>query len=238
VSAAAFFDAARSLKRELTGTADGLTEEEVDGLNAIILKWGSDAVHLNPTALSDSEPFFATVRKGFSTTLTQPQVEGFQTLLQAFGVARWPLSWTAYGLSTAWHETAATMQPVREAYWLPEDWRKKNLRYYPWYGRGFSQLTWQANYEKADEALGLDGALIANPDLALKGDIAARIITWGMEFGAFTGKRLSDYLPLSGKAGYDAYKSARKIINNTDKADVIAKEAQTFEAALTAGDWR
>src|SRR5690242_10345977 len=97
MSAAAFFDAARALKRELSGTAEGLSQAEVDALNAIILRWGSDAVHPNPTALSNGAAFFASVRKGFSTTLVQAQVDGFQTLLQAFGVARWPLSWTAYG---------------------------------------------------------------------------------------------------------------------------------------------
>jgi hypothetical protein len=40
VSAAAFFDAARSLKRELTGNAAvGLTQSDVDGFNEIINGW-------------------------------------------------------------------------------------------------------------------------------------------------------------------------------------------------------
>ena len=38
----------------------------------------------------------------------------------------------AYLLATAFWETARTMQPVDEAFWLSEAWRKKNLRY----GRG------------------------------------------------------------------------------------------------------
>jgi hypothetical protein len=118
VSAAAFFDAARALKRELTGEGAGLDQAEVDALNAVILKWGSDALR-NPTALSDGAKFFASVHSAFGT-LTQPQVNGFEALLQAFGVARWPLSWAAYGLATAWHETARTMQPVTEAYWLTD----------------------------------------------------------------------------------------------------------------------
>jgi hypothetical protein len=39
MSAAEFFDAARALKRELTGAAGGLTQPEVDALNAIIGRW-------------------------------------------------------------------------------------------------------------------------------------------------------------------------------------------------------
>lgn len=236
MSAAAFFDAARALKRELTGeTAIGLTQEEVDALNAIIRRWGSDAPR-NPTALSDGAKFFAVVHGAFGA-LTQAQVDGFEALLQAFGTARWPLAFAAYGLATAWHETAKKMEPVREAFWLSEEWRSKNLRYFPWYGRGYPQLTWEKNYRKADDELGLGGALIADPDLAMKPDIAARIMIRGMEAGWFTGKRLADYLPLSGRAGFDAYREARRIINGTDKAQEIAKEAQQFEAALFDGGW-
>ena len=61
------------------------------------------------------------------------------------GKARWPTAWCAYGLATAWWETNKTMQPVREAYWLSEAWRKPNLRYYPHYGRGYVQLTWKGD---------------------------------------------------------------------------------------------
>jgi putative chitinase len=235
MSAAAFFDAARALKRELTG--DVLSQEDVDALNAVIASWAPTDTK-NPTALSDDAAFFASVRKGLATTLLQPQVDGFQAVLQAFGEARWPLAWAAYGLATSWHETAARMEPVKEAFWLTENWRKTNLRYYPWYGRGFVQLTWEANYKHADEALGLNGALIANPDMAMQPDIAAKILTKGMEEGWFTRRSLKDFLPLFGRAGFDAYKEARRIINGTDKFEVIAKEAQAFEAALLKGGWQ
>lgn len=233
MTVAAFFDASRSLKRELKG--DGLTQAEVDALNAVIEPWGHAAT-ANPTALQDAAAFFKSVRASFGA-LTQSQVDGFQVLLQAFGIARWPLAWAAYGLATAWHETAAQMQPVKEAYWLGENWRKKNLRYYPWYGRGFVQITWEKNYQRADEELKLSGTLIADPDRALEPKIAAEIAVRGMEHGWFTKKKLADYLPLSGRAGFDAYKEARRIINGTDKWEVIAKEAQSFEAALQAGGW-
>jgi putative chitinase len=238
MSAAAFFDAARALKRELTGGPDGLTQSEVDALQAIIGAWGpAAAAPANPTALSDAGTFFASVRQSFGA-LEQSQVAGFERLLQAYGVARWPLAFAAYGLATAWRETAKKMQPVREAYWLSEEWRKANLKYYPWYGRGDVQLTWQRNYARADEELGLGGAMVADPDVALRPDVSARVMVHGMEAGWFSGKRLLDYLPLSGRAGFDAYKQARRIINGTDAWEEIAKNAQQFEAALIAGGWR
>lgn len=224
-----FFSAARELK------GAPLTQAEVNALNAVVMKWLAPPSE-NPMGLGDGAAFFDKVRAAFGH-LTQQQVQGFETLLQAFGVVRWPLAFAAYGLATAWHETAAQMQPVKEAYWLSEAWRKTNLRYYPWYGRGYVQLTWEANYKRADEELGLGGRLKINPDVALEPGVAARVMIHGMEGGWFTGKGLKDYLPLSGRAGFDAYKEARRIINGVDKWEVIAKEAQAFEGALIAGAW-
>jgi hypothetical protein len=71
-------------------------------------------------------------------------------------------------------ETASTFLPVREAYWLSETWRKAHLRYYPWYGRGYIQLTWEANYANYGQAAGVD--LISNPDRAMDPDVAARVL--------------------------------------------------------------
>jgi hypothetical protein len=231
MSAEAAFDALRAHKRELTG--EGLSQQDVDAINAIFATWQPSR---NPTALGDGAKFFDAIRSAFGT-LTQPQVNGFETLLQAFGVARWPLSWSAYGLATAWHETNKTLQPVREAYWLSEEWRRKNLKYYPHYGRGYVQLTWAKNYARADDELNLGGKLISNEDLALQPDIAARIMVHGMEAGWFSGRRLSDFLPLSGLAGHEAFKAARQIINGHDKDEEIAKIAGSFQDALAAGGW-
>lgn len=177
--------------------------------------------------LKDPAAFFAHIR-GKLGALDQDQVNGFNDLLTA--MSPWSLYDAAYGLATAWWETNKTMQPVREAYWLSEDWRKKNLRYYPWYGRGYVQLTWDYNYQKADDELGLGGDLFADPDLAMKADIAAQIMVRGMDEGWFTGKKNSDY------AGRD-YVARRKMINGTDHDDDIASIAEIMEAALTAGGW-
>lgn len=136
----------------------------------------------------------------------------------------------AYLLATAYWETARTMKPVAEAYWVKnaETWRKKNLRYYPWYGRGYVQLTWEANYKKASEKLGVD--LIKNKDLAMDPVIAAKIAIQGMIEGWFTGKKLSDYITLH----KSDFIGARKIINGTDKDKEIAKIAQDYDVALKA----
>lgn len=193
--------------------------------------------------MKEPKKFYATVRARLEADgkLDQAQVEGCEAVLTA--CVGLPLAWTAYALATAWHETAATMQPVREAYWLSEAWRKKHLaRYYPWYGRGYVQLTWEANYRRADKELGLGGALLADPDVALQPDIAAEIMRRGMMEGWFAGDSrgrhtFARHLPSKGVATRAQYISARRIINGTDKADLIEDYAQAFERALRDGGW-
>ena len=133
----------------------------------------------------------------------------------------------SYVMATACWETAHTVKPVREAYWLSESWRKSNLRYYPWYGRGYVQLTWEANYKKASQKLRTD--FMANPDKVMEPKYSAEILVVGSKEGWFTGKKLSDYI---NDTKVD-YKGARRIINGTDKASDISKLAIQYEAALT-----
>ncbi len=151
-----------------------------------------------------------------------------QELIDACKTAGLLRNQVAYVLATAYWETAHTMKPVREGYWLnnAEAWRKKNLRYYPWYGRGFVQLTWEPNYKKAGDKIGVD--LIANPDAALDPVNAAKIAVTGMKEGWFTGKKLSDYITLQASD----FKDARRIINGVDKAQEIADIATAYDAAL------
>lgn len=213
----------------------GFTDAEVKQLDAAIDE--AEGIGVNPTALTSGDKFYESIRTSFGG-LKQSQVDGFSRLLQAYGTASWSIPWAAYGVATGWWETKQTLEPVREAYWLSEAWRKRNLRYYPWYGRGDVQLTWEANYRKADAALGLNGALIANPDLAMDPEISARIMVWGMSTGAFTGKKLGDFLRADATRGsFEAYKGARQIINGRDKDDEIADLALRMEAALVAGGW-
>lgn len=171
----------------------------------------------------DRKAFFDGIRPDlFLGTLTQAQVAGIDAILDEWEARKLKdLRWLAYMLATTYHETNATMQPVREAYWLSEDWRRRNLRYYPWYGRGYVQLTWEENYRKMGRLLGVD--LLGNLDLAMDPHIAAAIMFEGMlmaesGFGDFTGKCLEMYF----NDTTDDPVGARRIINGTDKAELIA----------------
>lgn len=135
---------------------------------------------------------------------------------------------TAYVLATACWESARTMEAVREAFWLSEDWRRKNLRYYPWYGRGLVQLTWEANYIKMQDRIGVD--LTTNPDVVMRPDLSVKILVLGMREGLFTGRAVGDYVTLQ----RSDYIGARRVVNGTDKAGPIAELAEEYDAALLA----
>lgn len=132
----------------------------------------------------------------------------------------------AYILATAFWETARTMKPVKEAFWLSEDWRRRNLRYYPWYGRGYVQLTWEDNYKRAGEKLGLD--LTTDPEAVMIPETAAKILVVGCMEGWFTGRKLPDYVHYS----HSDYYNARRVVNGLDKASTIAALAEGYEDDL------
>ncbi len=168
--------------------------------------------------------FFNAVRPMFGGVLKQKQVSGLEELLAA--TEGLPISHRAYLLATAKHETDSTMQPIAEyGKGAGKPYGKPGRYKQPQYGRGYVQLTWDDNYERADKALGLKGALIADFDLAMQPTIAAKILVRGCAEGWFTGRKLSDYLPGS-------YRNARRIVNGMDKADLIAGYAVSFEHAL------
>ncbi len=174
--------------------------------------------------------FFDATRPMFGGALSQKQVDGIEALLAA--TATLPVSHRAYLLATAKHETADTMQPIAEyGKGKGRPYGKPGKYGQPQYGRGYVQLTWDANYEKADKALGLNGALLRDFDLAMQPTVAAQILVRGCSEGWFTGKRLGDYLP-------GDYRGARRVVNGSDKADLIADYAKKFEAALlAASEW-
>lgn len=166
--------------------------------------------------------FFDNIRRDFGP-LNQGQVDGFELLYTA--TKDLPVRHQAYILATVWHETAATMKPIAE-------YGKGKSREYGkpagpygqiYYGRGYVQLTWHANYVKAGAAVGHD--LERYPDHAMHTDIAAKILIQGMLDGWFTGKKLSDY---------QSYNDMRRIVNGTDRAGLIADYATKIERALMA----
>jgi len=195
--------------------------------------------------------FFDACRAGImGPTLDNDEVTGSARILEAMAGA--PISWCAYALATAWHETAFTMQPIKE-YGGPRYFtqmydvtgkRPKLARDNgnvnvgdgaKFFGRGYVQLTWRSNYGRAGAKLGVD--LENNPDRALNPDVAAKIMRFGMQEGWFTGKSFASYLPAIEKATEAQFVQARKIINGTDKALKIAKYALQFQSALSAGEW-
>jgi hypothetical protein len=166
--------------------------------------------------------FFDRVRVGFGP-LKQSQVDGFNEILAAtVGLG---VRWRAYILATTWHETAATMQPIREyGRGQGKKYGVKDATGKAPYGRGYVQLTWRDNYLRADDELDLNGRLAADYDLALDPKIAAKILVRGMVEGWFTGKKLADYTD---------FKAMRRIVNGTDKAALIAGYAEKFLTALS-----
>lgn len=191
------------------------------------------------------DKFYAALR-GTKVNLTMGNVPEFDLFLKWGKQYKVPLFKMAYDLATSYWETAGTMLPVREAYWVEnaEAWRKKNLRYYPYYGRGYVQLTWDFNYKKATEyfkkVLKIDVDFVKNPDLVMNKEYAAIILFVGSEQGWFTGKKLDDYIDEideSDAEDLQEYKNARRVINGTDKALEIANLAILFEKALKAGGY-
>lgn len=205
----------------------GLTQAEVDAINAAL---SPPTKHLS--TLESPEFFFAEVRK-VTGKLDQEQVDILNRLLAA--AAHWSIGWLAYGLATAWHE--ARLKPIEE--WgkgKGHEYGKVNQTGKAPYGRGLVQLTHHTNYARADKELHLNGTLVANYDRALEPDIAVQVLVRGMEGGWFTGKSLRDYI-VSGLGTRNEFRQARRIINGTDKMDLIADHAEHFKDALTAGGW-
>ena len=163
---------------------------------------------------------FAYVRRApFGGRLTQAQISGMTSILDEWGKRQLlDKRWLAYLLATTFHETAATMQPIRER------GGEKYLRskpYYPWVGEGLVQVTWEENHRKFGATK--PGQLLTMP-------IAIRALFDGMINGMFTGKKLSDYF--SDKA--DDPVRARRIVNGTDKAKLIAGYYRNFYDAIMA----
>lgn len=165
--------------------------------------------------------FFDRIRRAvFGGKMTQKQVDGINRII-AYRNANWPKmsdAELAYLLATVTHETAFQMQPIRE---MGGEAYLKTKKYYPWVGEGLVQVTWKTNAMKF-------GA--KKPGDLLTWPIALKAAFDGMIKGMFTGKKLADYIK-PGKT--PDYVGARRIINGTDRAKLIAGYAQSYLDALT-----
>jgi predicted chitinase len=197
----------------------------------------------------DPAIFFSTVKASlFGGALTQNQVDTMNALFASWakhgGTDQRQL---AYVFGTVYHEAGRAMVPVREGfsssnesaiaavtsmfnrhiiktnYALPDPVTGQS-----YYGRGFVQITWKANYAAFEKLLNIP--LVTNPDLALQTTTSAEIAVIGMMNGVFTGKKLSDYF----NATITDWTNARKIINGLDRTAIIAGYAQNFYTALKA----
>jgi len=178
------------------------------------------------------EKFYNSIRKNFK--LTTQNISGFDYITKEAIKRKIPLGHLAYILSTVWHETAHTMQPIRE---LGGETYLKSKKYYPYVGMGYVQLTWKVNYQKATkyfkDVLKINVDFVKNPKLLLKPEYAAIILFVGMQEGWFTGKKLSDYINSSERD----YENARRIVNGTDKAKLLADYANKFREALLTSEY-
>jgi hypothetical protein len=199
--------------------------------------------------------FYAHLRRRdsglFGTSLTQAQVDGIEGLLDAFATHGDGRPDTlAYGLATAYHETARRMVPVREGLATTDAGARRAVarlaekrgpgsppaRYgqpvpphgHAYYGRGHVQLTWIDNYRRSSADAGVD--LVANPDAMLDPTISARVLWRGLLDGRWNGHRhgLRHYLDRGDWIG------ARRTVNVQDRAPEIAGYARAFLAAIEA----
>lgn len=171
--------------------------------------------------------FLKSIQKSFGQ-LSQAQSQSISQIVASFmlwGDRDWKK--LIYILATAYHESRLLLVVEKRAtpgtplYALQE--RYWNSGYY---GRGYVQLTHKENYKKMGDLLGIN--LVDNPDLALDKRYSSDIIVLGMMKGSFTGVGLDRYISLT----HADYTNARKVVNGTDRADLIAGYALKIQNNL------
>lgn len=180
----------------------------------------------------------------FRGTFSTKQVNGLTTILDEWekNYSHNDDRWLAYMLATTHHETGRTMQPIEE--WgkgrelpygkklkMAKDKSGKRIPYSDtnevFYGRGFVQLTWYENYDRAGRKLGQD--FLHNAAGVMEISNATKILFFGMTEGWFTGAKLSTFF----NPTKEDWKNARKIINGLDKWDLVKDYALKYYAAIS-----
>lgn len=127
----------------------------------------------------------------------------------------------AYALATVQHETAGTFKPIEEYGGRQQAITRGYGGGANYFGRGYIQLTHDYNYKDIGKKIGLGDELYKNPELALKPEIASKILASFMKDRGVT--KYSD----SG----DFY-NARRPVNGLDKADKIAGIAKSYASVI------
>ncbi len=175
--------------------------------------------------------FFHKIKEvGLFKAMTQKQVDSIAAILDECDKQLvTDIRQIAYVLATPYHECYNPKHPETRLTPITEFGSDKYLhskKYYPYIGRGFSGLTWEANYRKEAKRTGVD--LLTHPEKILEIPLAANSHVYCMVNGSYTGKELSDYINTE-KCDFI---NARRIINGTDKAELIMSYAQKFLTAL------
>jgi predicted chitinase len=188
--------------------------------------------------------FFNAIRPAFGGTLSQPQVDGMNAILDA--AASLPLHHVAHILAHVRRETAGHMAPIKETV-MPwhknknptdkEVMRRLDVAFAAgklkgvkapywrdgWFGRGQIQITHRENYARFG---------ISNPDDAMKPAISAHIAVVGMRDGMFRRHKLADYtFPRDLDSSPATH--PRRIVNGNDGSDAeVSRFHREFAAAL------
>lgn len=192
------------------------------------------------------DKFFSGYRKYLRRIRKQETVDNINVILDVAELYNLSIPQLSYIFATVYHETAYTMKPVKEGYWLKDlvmkNWAERKYGYQTrigkvlgnskpgdgakYMGRGYVQLTGRRNYELFSFRTKED--LVNYPDKAMQPRIAAYILFEGMIDGLYTSKKLYDYINPINKD----YINARRVVNGIDKARKIAKYAEKFELIL------
>jgi hypothetical protein len=99
-----------------------------------------------------------------------------------------------------------------------------------YFGRGYVQLTWFANYAAAGVSIGRSLALLYNPQLALQPDVAYALMAHSMLTGdGFANRRTLGEFIYGSRCDYAG---ARALVNANDPQPAIVSSARIFETAL------
>lgn len=169
--------------------------------------------------------------------LSSKQVEGFEAIFNEFERQKLTdFRFLAYILATIWHEVNKTMQPIEEygkgkgkkygqRVWYNGK-RYTDIQHI-FYGRGHVQNTWRDIYEKltiAAKKQGYNWDFVNHPELLLEMEPSIWATFYAMQSGLYTGKNLNDFF----NHKINDPVNARRIINGTDKAILIARYYYSF----------